>query len=1117
MDTMTPQNNSQNTKSNWLNIVIAVTIAIVALLGSFIAKAQSEASSAAAQASNKEQEKYYQAIGKQISGEADVNNAFGTEYQLWYRYDVQLAAANQRHDEAATRIFTNLRDTVERTSTSRIFDPAYFNKENAKLDLALYKADIYIRDLYQLEEEQQAASEISAAWEDKASTYGLQLTLLVVAGFLLGLALMTNAKIPIAVFTSSGIFLVVAISIWSYGLSLIPIAARPTSAIQAYAQGASLSDQGRWDEALIQFNAAIKAAQAAGVEYPHAYLRRAQVYIALQDFEKAIEDYQVAKAHGLDDDPTLNTSLVSAYFQTGDFKTAIAIGTQALSNSPDDLLLHQQVALALLASGDLQKAAQENNELILDAAKQAEVLEHLGDSAAEVWWLIDSAAHQYDLLIEALQTDNAISANVQDKDAVRKGAEGFAAKLRAHVVTLKYGLTETSAVVSDSARISDPKFILSSTPDGKYTYKVGLKFQYKGLVAGQLLSIVVYRNNIEDPSWGYSQPWAGQQAEGAFNLTLNPSFDSFYIVPSGSYNVDIYINNKLLSQGEFTVGDPGTFEDGTLSTGVPCDSLNTDTVACAETEALSFTDWPEPDWPELTPEEILYYECLFDPSGPYCDLLQDSDGDTVPDFDDACPYDYGDWYNYGCPASAVGDIDGDGIANFDDYCPFDFGFAENYGCPIPTKDDWDGDAVLDVDDSCPYQAGPFDNGGCPVTAPDTDGDFIPDNLDYCPTEYGAGADGCPAPTADDTDGDGVLDADDLCLDQPGPINNSGCPITVADTDGDTIPDDFDLCPKEYGTDADGCPVPTADDGDGDGVLDVDDICPDKPGPSDNSGCPITVVDTDGDAIPDDFDLCPTEYGTDADGCPVPTADDTDGDGVLDVDDLCPDKPGPSDNSGCPIVVVDTDGDTVPDDFDLCPTEYGTDADGCPVPTADDTDGDGVLDVDDLCPDKPGPLENGGCPATTETDTDGDGTPDSSDDCPDLAGPADNFGCPYTTGPDTDGDGVSDADDVCPTEYGPASNYGCPITDSDGDGVDDSIDYCPYDVGLPENDGCPDSDGDGLHDGIDYCPYEVGPPENNGCPTGLSWLPSRPAIPVSLYARLTVVVYPRPEVAPIPRL
>jgi outer membrane protein OmpA-like peptidoglycan-associated protein len=110
------------------------------------------------------------------------------------------------------------------------------------------------------------------------------------------------------------------------------------------------------------------------------------------------------------------------------------------------------------------------------------------------------------------------------------------------------------------------------------------------------------------------------------------------------------------------------------------------------------------------------------------------------------------------------DSDGDGIPDKDDACPTVAGKAQFKGCP-----DTDGDGIPDAEDACPTVAGIARFKGCP----DTDGDGIPDSEDKCPTVAGiARYNGCPIP---DTDGDGINDEEDKCPTIPGVRENAGCP------------------------------------------------------------------------------------------------------------------------------------------------------------------------------------------------------------------------------------------------------------------------------------------------------------------------------------------------------
>jgi outer membrane protein OmpA-like peptidoglycan-associated protein len=168
----------------------------------------------------------------------------------------------------------------------------------------------------------------------------------------------------------------------------------------------------------------------------------------------------------------------------------------------------------------------------------------------------------------------------------------------------------------------------------------------------------------------------------------------------------------------------------------------------------------------------------------------------------------------------VDDQDGDGVPDDVDACPAIPGVKtddpKTNGCPP----DRDGDGIVDSEDACPDTAGvktddPKTN-GCP---PDEDGDGIPDAQDACPKVPGVKTDdpktnGCPP----DKDGDGVLDAEDACPDTPG--------VRTED-------------PKTNG-------CPPNPDRDGDGILNKDDACPDTPGPANadpkKNGCPLAFVE-----------------------------------------------------------------------------------------------------------------------------------------------------------------------------------------------------------------------------------------------------------------------------------
>lgn len=308
----------------------------------------------------------------------------------------------------------------------------------------------------------------------------------------------------------------------------------------------------------------------------------------------------------------------------------------------------------------------------------------------------------------------------------------------------------------------------------------------------------------------------------------------------------------------------------------------------------------------------------------------DRDGDGLPDDQDGCPDEAGQFTAQGCPTASATDRDGDGIADSQDRCPDRFGLGEHQGCPQPA--DRDGDGIPDDQDRCSDQAGPLESQGCadPGTN-DRDGDGVPDDQDQCDDQPGAGGSlGCPG-QSDDRDNDGVLNDQDQCSDVAGQEENGGCPqVNSDDQDGDGAADDQDECPFWPGG-GDGCP----DTGD---ELEI-------PQPGWAEGLFCALIRMGGGELP-------------------PFCNDSDDDGLTDADDRCPQEAGLAIFEGC----------SSPGGGGVSIIGGGPSPLLCSVipSTCTDSDGDGVMDADDGCPHDPGDIL--GCPGFLEYEGEATGTP-----------------------------------------------------------------------------------------------------------------------------------------------
>lgn len=195
-------------------------------------------------------------------------------------------------------------------------------------------------------------------------------------------------------------------------------------------------------------------------------------------------------------------------------------------------------------------------------------------------------------------------------------------------------------------------------------------------------------------------------------------------------------------------------------------------------------------------------------------IIVDTDGDGVPDDDDAFPNDPNeseDSDGDGVGDNADTDDDGDQVDDSADQCPNTASgeTVDVNGCAL-TQLDSDGDGVNDANDAFPND---------PDESVDTDGDGVGDNSDAFPNDSSETL---------DTDDDGTGDNADVFPNDPS---------ETTDGDGDGIGDNSDVFPND--------PTESVDT-DGDGVGDNSDVFPDDPSES---------VDTDSDGMGDNADLC----------------------------------------------------------------------------------------------------------------------------------------------------------------------------------------------------------------------------------------------------------------------
>lgn len=540
---------------------VALAIAIVTVITAGIAFLQSDASARDDRA-NRDTKRYAtEVMGRKVSGDARVNFDYNAAYQAWYELDTLANSAELRGDDAAALRYTTLRD--EMISLSPLLAAPYFDAAQGQPDVARYEVDVYLNEMTALNEKFLAASSVKDAWDAKANGYILHLTLLAVALFLFGLSI-TIAN-PLTRWIFAGVGLVVAVFVTSMSIStfLQPVAdlRDRTGAIDAYAEGVGLAHQDQWDAAIAAYTKAVQAAP----EYTNVYVARAQAYAQQSKLAEAAADYEQARAGG-NESASVAGELAWIYYLQGRFTDANAMNRIALEKDQSELWVQFDLGLSLLASGQLDAAQAEYAKGMTRAEQQiAQALAAGQEAPSDLWWSLDDAALSIEGLLASLES--ADGAPPRDKVAapatITPAALTLVNQLKSLAVALEYTgkppQAATTATVSpfefsaaeedEEGNLGEP-IVAESFPSG--TKEVLVTFDYQGMQDGQEVLFKVYIDDEEDPSWRLLQAW-DLGAEGTAEKPLSLAYSDAFVLSSGQYTVEMYVNNNLTQRGSFTI------------------------------------------------------------------------------------------------------------------------------------------------------------------------------------------------------------------------------------------------------------------------------------------------------------------------------------------------------------------------------------------------------------------------------------------------------------------------------------------------------------------------------------------------------------------------------------
>ncbi len=547
--------------------LIALLLAVITVFIAVVTYLQSDAGSRD-DAANRDTKRYaLEAFGKQVSGDARVNFDYNSAYQSYYELDLLAVSAATVGDEAAARRYEALRDRM--LALSPMLAAPYYDPETDALNVAKYEADTYLVEITALQERFAAASAVKDAWDSKANTYIVHLTLLATSLFLYGLSTTISGKATRWIFAGVGTAVAVIAVGWATVVFLQPVndlrqcQTAGVYAIDAYAQGVGLAYQNQFEPAIASFDKALSCRP----NYANALTERGQANTSLGNYSAAAADYEQARVAG-DRSANVAGDLAWVYYLLGRFEDAASLNRVALQAAPDELWIQYDLGLSLLAANKLDEARAEYQVGMELAAQQVADAKTAGQEPPSfLWWGLEDAALGLDELIDTIDSDGSSPPRNSLADPAAAGEAAFAIsnQLKSLSVALEYTgrppQGELTAIISPftfaQPVLDDGGNVVDYDPADTFAYgtdEVSILFDYEEMQDGQEAVFKVYVDGEEDPSWRVAEPWS-LGASGSAEKLLSFAYSNTQVLAPGLYTVEMYVNSNLAQSGNFVVDE----------------------------------------------------------------------------------------------------------------------------------------------------------------------------------------------------------------------------------------------------------------------------------------------------------------------------------------------------------------------------------------------------------------------------------------------------------------------------------------------------------------------------------------------------------------------------------
>ena len=525
---------------NGSNAAIGITIAIITIYAAVIGMLQMQASNLNTQYRADTQR--YAIAAMQIRSVGETQATFDTGYiqRMNELLDQQEALAVSQEDGSVAGKIDALRDAL--AMVSPMLQPPYVDNDNAD---AQYEVDTYLKDAIRAEQYLAASAPLDAAWDSKANTYVVHLTLLAVVLALLGLGVVM-VDVPRLMVLTMAVGLTLVTLAWSVQTYVTPVPTINDAAITAYTEAYAQAYVGNNDEALTKYDEAIRL----NPDYANAYYERAWIFYAQSKYPETLQDLASARRTGFDETSIDNLEGYVMMLQ-GNYAEAQIATNAWLKREPDHLVALGQHAAIQYALDTPEAADATVATLVATVQRLVQQIRTDGNEPDEDFWytLADVADIIADVQVAALNAEASDFPPLTLTDATVTAIDAAVAQIRSTAITLEYNV-QPGAVTTNNLSLGvvgdDDTFVAQdaiASADIAVT-PLAFSFEAANTMPDAQVIVRIYMDGVEDTTLRYVTTW-DDRGDGMVVLPIPIDIGPLYELQAGSYAAELYIDGVV--------------------------------------------------------------------------------------------------------------------------------------------------------------------------------------------------------------------------------------------------------------------------------------------------------------------------------------------------------------------------------------------------------------------------------------------------------------------------------------------------------------------------------------------------------------------------------------------